>query len=63
MWHLHCPEHAWMAVATDRAVKIAEHAAEEAETVGKMHPDDSESRGRCFAQSRKAREIAAAIND
>ena len=45
----------------EACAKVADDAAKEAERIGKLHPEDSESRSRMFARSREAASIAASI--
>jgi hypothetical protein len=45
----------------EMCAKVADDAADEAERIGKLHPEHSDSRGRMFARSREASAIAAAI--
>lgn len=45
----------------ERAAEIANTAAKKIERIGARHPEDSSARGRCFARSREASQIAAAI--
>ena len=47
--------------ALEEAAKVADEAHAEHKQSGLTHPEDSESRGRCFARARAAMYIAQAI--